>query len=262
MTPADPPSPSLDPSKQQALVPSGQDAGLRFLAMLGHEIKAPLNAVTGLAEIMLLGKTEMPDRYRTYLGDILAGGRHVLDVIDRVLTMVSLEMGQYPLQVTSIDLVELTRQSLRVLEPEAQARGLTLALMAPDYLTGVVDATAMRQVLTNILSNAVKYSSTGSQVQVQLSSTDEKIEWRIEDQGSGIAEEDLVRILVPFERAVGPDRPLLEGLGLGLPIAHALVQQQGGRLTLTSSLGQGTQVVIELPKDVSKSAESGEESRP
>jgi signal transduction histidine kinase len=229
--------------------------------MLGHEIKAPLNAVTGLAEIMLLGKTGLPDQYRTYLGDILAGGRHVLDVIDRVLTIVRLELGQYPLQLTRVDLVELTRQCLRALEPEAQVMGLTLTIEAPAPIAGLVDATVMRQVLTNILSNAVKYSSPGGQVKVQLSSADEKIAWRIDDHGSGIAPEDLARILVPFERAVGADRPLLEGLGLGLTIANALVEQLGGRLTLTSCLGQGTQVVIEVPKDVSKSTESGEESR-
>ena len=261
MTSARPPIPNNDPSGHRALSPSGQDAGLRFLAMLGHEIKAPLNAVTGLAEIMLLGTTQMPDRYRSYLGDILAGGRHVLDVIDRVLTMVRLEMGQYPIAVARIDLVDLTRQCLRVLEPEAQARGLTLTLETPESLTGQLDATAIRQVLTNILSNAVRYSSAGGQVKVHLASADEKIEWRIEDQGSGIAPEDLTRILVPFERAVAPDRPLLEGLGLGLPIAHALVEQQGGRLTLSSQLGQGTQVIIELPKGVPKSAESGEVSK-
>ena len=261
MIAADPPKPDVDQPEQNALVPLGQDAGLQFLALLGHEIKAPINAVTGMAEIMLLDKSPLPERHRAYLAEILAGGRHVLDVIDRVLTMVRLERGQYPLQASLVDLDELTRQCMRALEPDAQAAGVTLVHEAPAHLMGLVDGTALRQVLTNILSNAVKYSQPGGLVRVKLSGVDERNIWQIEDYGIGIALNDVTRIFKPFERAVAADRPLLEGLGLGLPVAKTLVDQMGGRLALTSQLGQGTQVVIELPKFATPSTLTGEESK-
>lgn len=224
-------------------------AKANFLATMGHELKTPLNAIIGFAEIMALEREQaLPPLYRDYVQDIIVSGRHLLDVMNDILAMSRIEAGRFTLSPEPADLSEIAVLVIRLMTPEAERQGVALRLDAPASIEAMVDVKAMRQVLLNLVSNAIKFSSSGGGVRLGLRAQAETIAIEVEDQGIGIAARDLDRVLMPFEQADDPLVRRHEGAGLGLPISVALVELHGGRLTLESAIGEGTRVHVSLPR--------------
>jgi signal transduction histidine kinase len=240
---------------------AGNRAKTTFLATMGHELKTPLNAMIGFAEIISLEQhVSLPEVYRGYLTDIIASGRHLVEVVNDVLSMARLESGHHKLVIQSTDVTDLAHSVLRLMRVDAQAARIGLSLEAPESLTIDADPRALRQILFNLISNAIKFSPPGSKVTVRLGINQEGARIEVLDQGAGIAPEDFDRVLRPFEQADESMARRHGGIGLGLPISLALVELHGGRLEIQSTVGEGTRMIVTLP--IHHIAEAAEKSTP
>jgi signal transduction histidine kinase len=225
-----------------------------FLAAMSHELRTPLNAVIGLSDLMkteLLGPLGHP-RYREYAGDIQEAGGHLLTLINSLLDLSKAEAGKLEIFPEHMDLGEIVNATLRLTRPAARAKGVALLPLRGlrEKLELVADPQALKQVLINLVSNAIKFTRPGGAVTVRATKTpDGGCLVEVSDTGIGIAAEDLARVLRPFEQAQRTRyiRPEEGGTGLGLPLADALVRLHGGRLALESEPGIGTTVRVWLP---------------
>jgi signal transduction histidine kinase len=221
-----------------------------FLANMSHELRTPLNAIIGFSEMLELetfGALGHP-RYRGYARDIGDSGRHLLSVINDVLDISRVEFGALGLAEESVDLAALIAASLRLVEPKARDVGLRLELDLPRGLPMITaDARRLRQVLLNILSNAIKFTPAGGHVLVSARVTGNGITVAVEDSGIGIAPEDIAKVLRPFGQIDSRLARRYEGTGLGLPLAKAMTESHGGTLEIESTSGHGTTVLIALP---------------
>ena len=224
-----------------------------FLAAVSHELRTPLNAVIGFAEVLqreLYGPLG-DGRYRDHAGDILNGGRQVLDMVNAVLEYAQIE-------TTGLDLDEAEIAPRALVEPclAAVADRLAAKRLRLDDGIGaalprlVVDRQQMRRVLSHLLSNAVKFTPDGGGIAlVAEPGADGGLKLVVADTGIGIAPQDLRRVFEPFTQADGALSRRYEGLGLGLPLARAIVEAHGGRLGLDPAPGGGTRAWIRLPPD-------------
>lgn len=220
----------------------------RFLANMSHELRTPLNAVLGFADIMrqrLFGP--LPDRYADYAGSIHDAGGHLLDLINDVLDVSKIEAQRYQLAMERFDAREATAAAMAMVRPLADERGVRLSgLLPPDPLEVTADRRALKQIALNLLSNAVKATPPEGAVTLSLEAVGPYLELVVSDTGAGIAPEDLKRLGRPFEQAGDADRRA-QGTGLGLSLVRSLAELHGGRLTLESTLGEGTAATVRLP---------------
>lgn len=222
----------------------------QFLATMSHELRTPLNAVIGFSEAMM-HETARPDakRIEEYAGAINEAGRHLLSLINDILDVARIEAGRMDLAEDRVDLARLAQTTLRLLDPAARTASVALELAAPADLPAVAgDERRLRQVLLNLVSNAVKFTGAGGTVRV-AARLDEQggIELRVTDTGIGIAEQDLERVFQPFVQLDSSLARRYQGSGLGLFLSRALAQAHGGSLHLESMPGQGTTAVLRLP---------------
>jgi cell cycle sensor histidine kinase DivJ len=222
-----------------------------FLATMTHELRTPLNAILGYSEVMrdaLLG--DIPPRYADYAKSIHEAGTHLLSLINDVLDMARLEAGRHPLQLSATDLDVIAREALTYVAPSVLTANIALGIDSPGPLLITADRRAIRQVLINLLANAVKFTPAGGAVTIVLARIEGGVTVEVIDTGIGIAPDRLARLGRPFEQAhdQGPD-VAHTGSGLGLAISRALVEQHGGSLTVSSTQGVGTRVRVVLPTD-------------
>ncbi len=222
-----------------------------FLATMSHELRTPLNAVIGFSEIMqqeLLGPMGVA-AYRDYAADILHSGRHLLAMINDILDFAKIDAGRLHLSEAAVDLLALARTAARAVEPQARAAGIAVDVKgALPVLVVWGDERRLRQVLLNLVSNAVKFTPPGGTIDIELRrAADGRTEVTVRDTGIGIAAEDLPRVVEPFRQVDSGHARRHEGTGLGLAICDRLVRLHGGVLSLASTLGQGTAVSVSLP---------------
>lgn len=225
-------------------------AKTRFLANMSHELRTPLNAVIGFAEMMRDAVVAPLDaRYREYATDIVASGQHLLGVINDVLDIAKGDVGKLKLNEEIVDLAELIEECRRLFRLEAQSAGLTLeTTVQPGLPPLIADPLRLKQVLLNLISNAVKFSSQGGFVSVTVAAgAGGGIEIAVADMGIGMTEEEAQRAQEPFQQIDNSLTRRYEGAGLGLPISKRLVELHGGTLTIKSAPAQGTTVTIGLP---------------
>jgi len=224
-------------------------AKTRFLSTMSHELRTPLNAIIGMAEVIrdrLLGNDV--ERYAGYADDIRASGGHLLELVNDLLDMSRLEAGRYDLNPERLDTGEILRGCARMVETRAQQAGVTLSVTreAPPVLA---DERALRQVVLNLVTNAVKFAGEGGRVTVTARRTDAgDLAVAVSDTGPGIAQDDLERVLHPFEKSedrLSSDHQ--EGTGLGLAISRQLMVLHDGDLHLHSTPGEGTTATAVLP---------------
>jgi signal transduction histidine kinase len=158
-----------------------------------------------------------------------------------------MDTGNLPLEVDRVDLAHLVGAAVRFVEDRARARGIDLTVAVDPDLACDADPRRLKQVLINLLANAVKFTPEGGKVAIAADRTDDGIEIRVADTGPGIAAEDLERVLQPFVQADGRLERLHEGTGLGLPLSRAIAEAHGGTLHLESPPGGGTTAVVRLP---------------
>jgi two-component system cell cycle sensor histidine kinase PleC len=220
-----------------------------FLANMSHELRTPLNAINGFSEIMLremfgpLGDA----RYADYVKDIHTSGEHLLALINDILDMSKIEAGKMQLQTEPVIPREAIEQCLRLVRGRAEEKSIRLTADMIDAPEVEADPRALKQVLLNLCSNAVKFTPEGGQVTVRTFAVDRAVAIQVCDSGIGIAQEDIPRLARPFEQIESQHSKSHQGSGLGLALSKSLVEMHGGKLAIESTLGEGTTVTFTLP---------------
>jgi two-component system cell cycle sensor histidine kinase PleC len=224
-----------------------------FLANMSHELRTPLNAINGFSEIMV-GEMfgAMGDkRYKEYAQDILSSGQHLLALINDILDMSKIEAGKMNLRFEPLQLQDVVDDALRLVRNRAEATGLTLETDLPELPEVEADYRAIKQVLLNLLSNALKFTPNGGTVRVtadlRQGALGEQVRVEVHDTGIGISKADLARLARPFEQIESQHSKTQQGTGLGLALTKSLVEMHEGTLDMSSEPGQGTTVSFVLP---------------
>jgi signal transduction histidine kinase len=222
-----------------------------FLANMSHELRTPLNAILGFSEVMtaeLYGALG-DRRYRQYAADIHESGQHLLSLINDILDLSKIESGRQSLLECDVDPVEIAKAVLRLVAGRAENAGLQVEFgVEGDVARYRLDPRAMKQVLLNLMSNAVKFTPAGGRIDFRVFTTAAfELVFQITDTGIGIAAGDLQRVMAPFGQVDSHLNRKHPGTGLGLPISHALITMHGGALRLDSQPGSGTTVTVVLP---------------
>lgn len=225
----------------------------RFLAHMSHELRTPLNAILGFSEIIrddLLHHGLHP-KYVEYTTDIYSSGTHLLQLIDDILDLSKIEAGQATLDEEEVDIAEIVRSSVRLLNTAADQAGVSVSVALPPGLPHIRgDGRRLKQVLMNLLTNAVKFTLPNGRIETSAEYDEATgLQIRVSDTGIGIAEQDIGRALKPFGQVEGILNRRHRGTGLGLPLAKELIEMHGGTLDLRSRLGEGTKVTITLPSE-------------
>lgn len=221
----------------------------QFLSRMSHEMRTPLNAVIGFAQLMRMTQGGGPGtELGAYAEHVLDAGEHLLALINDVLDLQKVEEGAMALSLSPIALDEIVLRTLELLQPAAAARNVTFDNRLARDTWVRADVQRLRQIVLNIASNAIKYNHPGGTVRVSVeSSTQSHIIMAIEDTGPGMTTDQMARLFQPFER-LGRETSNIEGTGLGLIIARSLARAIGGRLEVSSTAGEGTRVSIELQR--------------
>ena len=225
----------------------------QFMANMSHELRTPLNAVIGYSE-MLIEDAEGDRRKEQNLADlrrINSAGQHLLGLITDVLDISEIEVGRFELREEPVDLTKLVGDCYRAALERARAAGLDLtAEPAAGLPTLLADERRLKQIVLNLLTNAVKFTPAGGRVVLSASSTAEGgVALVVADTGIGMKPEEIPVALEAFRQVDGGLTRRQEGTGLGLPLARALAELHGGMLTITSAPGEGTAVTVTLPRE-------------
>jgi cell cycle sensor histidine kinase DivJ len=224
----------------------------RFLATMSHELRTPLNAIIGFSE-MLMNETQMrldAERRREYASLINESGNHLLAVVNGILDMTRLDTGDFEIRPEPFRLAAVIGSCCDLLALKAHDAGLDLVADVADDLPEIVaDKRALKQILINLISNAIKFTDRGGCVRVGAAAEGATIVIAVEDNGIGIGEEDLPRIGKPFFQARGSYDRRHDGTGLGLSIVKGLVALHGGDVAIRSRVGEGTRITVRLPVD-------------
>ena len=229
-----------------------------FLANMSHEIRTPLNAVIGLG--YLLEQTALSDDQRLLLTKIQFGGRALLGVINNVLDLSKIEAGEMSLEDEPFDLPELVRDLSQMLAPQAAAKGIELIVQTDPAMPRMVngDASRLRQILTNLLGNSIKFTEVGhvdlKVLCVEKSSDRIRLRCTVEDTGIGIESGTLERLFTPFTQADASTTRRFGGTGLGLSIARRFVELMGGEIGVTSVVAVGSCFSVEVPLRIATEA--------
>lgn len=217
-----------------------------FLSRVSHELRTPLNAVLGFAQLL-----EMDERLTGDLADsvgqILKGGRHLLQLIDEVLDISRIESDRLALSIEAVSVDELLEEMRTLIAPMAVERGITLEPLAETHTHVLADRQRLKQVLLNLLSNAVKYNRDRGEIRISCEGTGDLYRITVTDTGWGIPADKIERLFEPFDRLDAPERGI-EGTGLGLALSKGLVEAMGGMIDVTSIPDAGSSFSIELPR--------------
>ncbi len=222
-----------------------------FIANMSHELRTPLNAIIGFSEMLRQPETLKPEQITQYADYILEAAQHLLHLINAILDTSKIQAGRLNLDLAEVDAEEIIRTSLRLVMPKAKEKNLNVIWHDKDSELPILhcDAVRLRQVLLNILSNAVKFTPEGGRIDIHTRTlgNGEFFCIIVSDSGIGMTREEIDVALSPFGQINSAMNRGVEGTGLGLPLAKALVKLHGGRLELMSEKGKGTTVTVIIP---------------
>ncbi|MEZ5953088.1 MAG: PAS domain-containing sensor histidine kinase [Hyphomonas sp.] len=237
-------------SEEKAKAEHAANSKSAFLANMSHELRTPLNAINGFSEILaheLYGPLG-DNRYKGYAQDILTSGQHLLDMINDILDMAKIEAGKMTINPQPIDPVEPVDAAVRMIRSKAADKNVDLVLDTQPGLPEIdADHRAIRQMVLNLISNAIKFTDAGGTITVAVQQRGPEILVSVTDTGIGIPAEDLPRLAKPFEQVSGTRDRNYEGTGLDLALTKSFAEMHGGRMILSSIEGEGTTVSFTLP---------------
>ena len=223
----------------------------QFLASMSHELRTPLNAIIGFAEMIALGIADAANTEKNseYARDILASARHLLSMVEDILDLSAIEGGKVTIAKKPLDLMAIVAECERAVSQQVEGKHQILLVEKPDaHIRLMADERAVRQVLLNILSNAVKYTPDYGGVVVDVEANATEVEVKVIDTGIGISPERLDEVTDAFNRSGKEPYIAEKGWGLGLSISKSLVELHGGRLEIVSEVDKGTTVTVTLPR--------------
>jgi signal transduction histidine kinase/CheY-like chemotaxis protein len=220
-----------------------------FLASMSHELRTPLNAVIGFSDVLLERMFgDLNERQDEYLRDIRDSGRHLLELINEILDLSKVEAGRMELDPAQLALLPVLEHGLAMVRERAERSGVSLELTSDPAVDSVwADELKLKQVVLNLLTNAVKFTEAGGAVIVTARRTGDVAEVTVRDTGVGIADDDRERIFEAFQRGGRGVRASTEGTGLGLTLSKRIVELHGGRLWMESTVGEGSLFGFSIP---------------
>ena len=262
--------------QQQALEEARSEAELanasktRFLANVTHELRTPLNTIIGFSEILCHPDLVHDNEAKSieYAELIHKGGNHLLQLVNALLDMSRIESGNFEVVSQEFDIVDLTESCCKMMQGDAENRGIALYGKNEEDIHEVcLDPRACRQILLNLITNALKFSDRGDKVMVSVRHArnrhgrklDHMIDLVVADSGIGIDKQDIPKLGKPFVQAENSLQRRFEGAGIGLSIVQGLSTLQNGHMTIDSELGKGTTVTVTLPLDMTKDAPEGDD---
>jgi len=228
---------------------SANRAKSEFLANISHELRTPLNAIIGFSEMMhsqIFGPMGQP-KYVEYAHDIEQSGQYLLEVINDILDMSKIEAGRMALVMETVNISDIAAESMRVVQQTAQARNIRLQTIGNPTIELGGDRRALKQVMINLLANAVKFTPVGGDVTVRTYRYRDSMRIAIADTGVGIPRHEIAKLGRPFEQVENQFTKGHRGTGLGLAISRSILELHGGRLEIKSRLGEGTTVTCIFP---------------
>nr|WP_008192839.1 PAS domain-containing sensor histidine kinase [Roseibium alexandrii] len=228
---------------------AANQAKSEFLANISHELRTPLNAIIGFSDIMtqeMFGPLGT-DRYADYCKDIYSSGTYLLNVINDILDMSKIEAGRMSIETEVVNASEAAEDAARIITGAASEKNIVISADVADNLHVDVDKRALKQVLLNLLANAVKFTPDHGTVTLKARPRGDKVRFEVTDTGIGISERDIERLAKPFVQVENQFTKTHQGSGLGLAIARSLVELHGGKLAIESEVKKGTVVSFSLP---------------
>jgi PAS domain S-box-containing protein len=219
-----------------------------FLSRMSHELRTPLNAMLGFAQLLELDKRHpLADAQRPWVGQIQHAGWHLLEMINDVLDLSRIESGNVRLQIEPLELTALLARTVPLVEETARKRGIRISQdLAANAMRVQGDNTRVKQILTNLLTNAVKYNADQGRIHVATRLHGSEVEISVTDTGLGMTPEQMAELFQPFNR-LGRERSAQEGTGIGLVISQRLAELMGGSLRARSVTGEGSVFILSLP---------------
>jgi len=223
----------------------------QFLANMSHELRTPLNAIIGFSDMIRseIAGTISNRTYVQYASDIHEAGEHLLSLINDILDMSKIETRAMEIDEQSVDIARVIHAAIRIIYGRGEQNQAPLVVnLPPSMPTLIADELRMKQVILNLLANAIKFSPPESKVTIDIDASPvHGLVMKIIDQGIGIAPEDIPIALMPFGQVRGSSRHRSEGTGLGLPLSKSFIELHGGTIGIESERGKGTTVIVTLP---------------
>jgi PAS domain S-box-containing protein len=219
----------------------------KFLATFSHELRTPLNSIVGFSDFLATDFENLPaDKIKDFMKNINASGQHLQQLINDILDLSKIEAGKMELHIEGYPVEYFTESVSRVLQSDIQKKKANLLFnVSPQIEQLFVDQTRFKQILVNLVSNAIKFSDTEGKVEVGIKRTNNEIEISVKDDGTGIKSEELPKLFKPFQQTKSKGER--EGTGLGLAITKRLVELHGGSIKVNSEWGKGTTFTIRIP---------------
>ena len=222
-----------------------------FLASMSHEFRTPLNAIIGFSELMATGLSgQLTDQQKEHVTDIFTSGQHLLSLVNDILDLSKVEAGKMELEMNEFNIKRLVETSIALFKGKAYKQSLQITFeIAQGLETMIGDERKIKQVLFNLLGNAVKFTPTGGMIKVEVTLADDKefLKYSIRDTGIGISPGDQNKLFKPFEQVDTRLTRKYKGTGLGLSLCKQLVELHGGRIWVESEAGKGSSFIFVIP---------------